>query len=528
MFYLLFLMLTASGDNKFFPVESVEPGLKGYGLTSFYGTRIDTFRVEVIDVLHGVNPGHTIVLAKLDGEIIKHTGVLAGMSGSPVYIDGKLLGAVAYSWTFSKDPICGITPAEEMQDMISTFGSVKGIAPLRSLLAVSGIGINPYVDSIATMFNLEAVPAGRDTGKGSLLPGAPVGIVFVDGDAVIAVMGTLTYTEGKRIFSFGHPALLSGGVELPFATGKVTGLLPSIYSSFKFISPLKVIGTTVWDGGTGVIAEIGRKPQWIEFTIDGGFKKFHYRLADYPTIIPYLTSSLTFSAIPEILGADFEGTVKADLSISMEFGGREEVLKRTYYLAGKGLHRDMTFFASGILRDNLNNQYGGLKIRSINLKLTPGKGVNIFTVKDIIVPSEEYSPDEKFRVKVVLGRYRKPDTTITMVLRSPSIEGEYYVDCLNSADLYRTMKTESFENPENIREYVHVLKGYPSNNILSLVVVSSAQTVSRSGIVLPPSKRVALSSLIENGTRLEEKIEMVLNGEIRGIAKKKIVVKRRK
>ncbi|MCD6399469.1 hypothetical protein J7L85_01625, partial [candidate division WOR-3 bacterium] len=286
----LILSILSIQGTEFLDPERIERGMEGYGLTSFTGSEIDTFNVKILGVLKGVGVGHTIILARLEGGPLKETGVLSGMSGSPVFINGRIIGAVAYAWSFSKEPICGIQPIEEMLKASTVQGvDLKKLVPLKNILSISGVGSSPFLDSLSKRYDMEVIPSGKSKEVVKKLGmGSPCGIVLVDGDANIAVLGTITYINNKTVYAFGHPAFLSGKCSLPFSSAYVTALLPSIYSSFKFLVPSEIIGSVNFDGFSGIRARIGQMPEWTEFKIQIGKIDRKYKLAKANFLYSYL------------------------------------------------------------------------------------------------------------------------------------------------------------------------------------------------------------------------------------------------
>ncbi|HEY6050679.1 MAG TPA: SpoIVB peptidase S55 domain-containing protein, partial [Thermoanaerobaculia bacterium] len=216
-----------------FPVDSVRTGMVGVGLTVFEGTRIDSFPITILGVLKGQRPGATLVLARAQGAYLERTGIIAGMSGSPVYINGRLLGAVAYTWAFSKDPVGGITPIGEMLDLLPTGGTPPSedtegrlgsldaepgnalsdptaARPIATPLVLSGFTSDAiaYLDPWLRERGFVAGPGGGSVpgiSCESLVPGSAVGVQLIRGDWSASAIGTLTYRDGDRVLAFGHP-----------------------------------------------------------------------------------------------------------------------------------------------------------------------------------------------------------------------------------------------------------------------------------------------------------------------------------
>jgi SpoIVB peptidase S55 len=290
IFLSLFLLAGVGGAQNFFPLKDVRPGMRGVGRTVFQGERVEEFQAEILGVLENLGPHQTIVLARLSGGPLAETGVLQGMSGSPVYIDGKLLGAVALGFPFSKEPIAGIQPIESMI-ADATFGGAGSKAILPERLAVStgdladlSIPLSFSGFSAATMaayttrfgnlgFRLQpglaqtAAHSARIPSTNEILPGSMISVGLITGDMNMTADGTVTYVDGKRIYAFGHRFLDAGSVELPFAHSEVIVSIPTLNTSFKLSAPHEWVGAILSDRSTAVAGEIGRSPHTVPLTI---------------------------------------------------------------------------------------------------------------------------------------------------------------------------------------------------------------------------------------------------------------------
>jgi hypothetical protein len=308
----------------FMPLEDVRPGMKGYGMTVFQGSKPERFEVEILGLLNGIpNPKQSIVIARLSGPQAERTSVFAGMSGSPVYIDGKLLGAVAYAFPFAKEPIAGITPIKQMIDIFeqgkeqeprtsqrvsfSTLtgqsaagGSTAGLPAALSAQvgprAATNSAIAPYVGQtiapIATPVTFSGIPQsvvdlfGEDLKRAGIQPiagvgggsslspmmpatsdtlaaGTSVSVQLVRGDFTIDAAGTVTYRDGNRVYAFGHPFLSSGQTSWPMAESSVVTVVPNLNNSFKLSAGGNLVGSISQDRSTGVFGKLGEKPRMI-------------------------------------------------------------------------------------------------------------------------------------------------------------------------------------------------------------------------------------------------------------------------
>jgi hypothetical protein len=336
------------------PVDEVKAGMTGEGFTVFEGTRRDSFKVHVLGVLQNVTgPRRNLVLARLEGGPLATTGVIAGMSGSPVYIGGRLLGAVAFSLgSFSREPIAGITPIAEMIEAteVSTprpptqraaiplpMSHEVMVAALRDALprarpfaeragdvrTVSGSGIDPFALSlrpVATPLSIAGFSGDArellmqvfsDAGfvpvavgamasppapapDEPLLPGDAVGVSLVSGDLALGMTGTITQVDGDRVYAFGHPLLNLGPVRFPMTRSYVHTVLPSLLSSLKIASLGPVVGAIRQDRATAIAGTLGAAPPTVPLRISlesdrGPRHTFSLQVADDQMYTPLLT-----------------------------------------------------------------------------------------------------------------------------------------------------------------------------------------------------------------------------------------------
>lgn len=298
---------TAPSPAAFFPLRDIRAGMRGTGRTVFTGNRIDEFQVEILGVLENFGPKESLILARLSGGPLEHTGVMQGMSGSPVFIDGKLVGAVAMAFPFSKDPIAGIRPIEEMVRATTTAGAAPP-ARNRPLVALADRDLTrglPRPDparpgdarmiDIATPLSFggfsratldafapqlrplgleprQSVTAGAkiEPGMGNpadLKPGSMISVQLVSGDFSVAADGTVTHIEGNRVYAFGHRFLDVGPTALPFARSEVIALIPNINTAFKLSTAREWMGTIFQDRDTAIAGELGRRVPLVPVTI---------------------------------------------------------------------------------------------------------------------------------------------------------------------------------------------------------------------------------------------------------------------
>ncbi len=282
--------------------SEITPGSTGICVTEMDGGERVEIPLTVIGTVGPWTPEGEIVLVRLEDERFRHTGIIAGMSGSPVYVEGRLLGALAFGWSFSKEPIGGVTPFSRMANLADDRGHQTSAGPGRpSLVEMMEAGRDHRLgelltdwllpDSEAALHGLPmavtasgtwspaggdwlaeswrrlgwvSVPGGssQEPSPGSFEPGAMVAGVMVDGDAVLAAGGTVTEVRGDQVWAFGHPFLGGGGFRLPMARARVVTVLPSQASSFKFFTVGEIVGSFVADRSSGIWGKWAKLLPW--------------------------------------------------------------------------------------------------------------------------------------------------------------------------------------------------------------------------------------------------------------------------
>jgi hypothetical protein len=318
--------------TKFFPLSEIHKGLQGVAYTVFEGTKPEPMGVEILGVLHNaLGPRQDMILARLEGTKPEYTGVVAGMSGSPVYIDGRLVGALAYRiGVFSKEPICGITPIGSMMsveeqhrtpatelagsgdtapsepgagEMSSGGASGPLIQPMDTPLVFSGFSpdaLNLWKEHAPAGLVPVGGVGGSESGERQpdpLVPGSAVSAVLVRGDLDIAATCTVTYIDAKKMLACGHPITQFGPVSMPMTKAEVVATLPSPLEAFKIINTTETIGSITEDRESAIMGEFGKPAHMIPVTLrvtrEGAgpgqgkeLEALHFEVIDQPQITP--------------------------------------------------------------------------------------------------------------------------------------------------------------------------------------------------------------------------------------------------
>ncbi len=322
------------------PVSEIHAGMKGEAYTVFQGTKPESMGVEVLGVLKNANgPKGDIILVRLSGEKAEYTGVVAGMSGSPVYLNGKLAGALAFRiGEFSKEPIAGVTPIAEMLEINAMDRNPGGttrnggaavqkptptsgpgvessitkdyanyLKPIEAPLVFSGFS-QETLQRFGPQFAREGIVPVMGVGSVSeskqpepLEPGSAISAILVRGDMDIAATCTVTYMDAQHLLACGHPLLQFGMVDLPMTKAEVLATLPSPLNAFKIVNATEPVGAFIQDRHTGIMGEFGKQPEMIPVTLNihagTANKQFHYEVLNNANLSPVAMMATVFNAL---------------------------------------------------------------------------------------------------------------------------------------------------------------------------------------------------------------------------------------
>lgn len=435
------------------PVSEIKAGMKGVAWTVFEGTQPEPMNLVVLGVLRNANgPKGDMILVRLLGEKPEYTGVVAGMSGSPVYIDGKLVGALAFRiGQMSKEPIAGVTPIADMLEINELDNSVAPAearnhpapdAATSVSTKTSGPGASPQIGSFTNLltpietplvfngFTEDAVKrfAPQFTaagivpvmGAGSvsdakqpepIIPGSAVSAVLVKGDLNIAATCTVTYIDPQRLLACGHPLMQFGSVDMPMTKANVVATLPSPLNAFKIVNTTEEVGAFVQDRHTGILGRFNREPEMIpvQLTIHGGNapKTFHYEVLNNAKLTPVAIMSTVYSALQGLneYGEDLTYKLKGDLDVA---GFPTVNLQNMYAPMDNGVP---TAYAVALgLGDRFSriydNPYAKPKIKAVNLDFDLVRERRFARLESVRTDVTEARPGDEIVVEASLRPYR--------------------------------------------------------------------------------------------------------------------------
>jgi len=444
-----------------FPLEDLRPGMKGTARTVFSGSEAQEFGVEILGVLPGFpGPRQSAIIAKLSGPNVEKTGVFAGMSGSPVYIDGKIVGAIAFSFPFSKEPIAGITPIKQMIDLfdkgsenvkpkeprvvsfsqlagtdwkpnlpkpavssVSLLAPVSAGSPLMPLLGQQMTPIaTPLVFSGISQESLSAfapqlvasgllpvsgvggsatiTPLGEVNGN-TFPPGSSISVQLVRGDYSLAAAGTVTMRDGDRIYAFGHPFLSLGASDMPMTEASVVTVISNMNNSFKLAVPGHMVGAISQDRASGIFGLLRQAPKMIPVKVNLHTSRdrketYSYEIANDSFLTPLLLNITLFNTITSSERALGDSTIAVKGEIKVK--GQETIqIDRRFSAANSALIAAGSI--AGPVSSLLTSGFDDVQLDGITLDISSTETKYAGTLERITLDRTEVQRGEKVEVQ---------------------------------------------------------------------------------------------------------------------------------
>jgi len=553
--FLLLALALASGPARpdpprnICPLSEVRAGQRAVAKSVFRGTKIESFHVEIIGVIPKFDGTRSVILGRiLDGPVVERkSGVVGGMSGSPVYIDGRLAGAIAYAWPWSKEPIAGIQPIEDMlealpewplrpQDTSAASGSpaapmrldgsvigrvrispdvsadpdppgVMTLVPLGGLVQASGFsarGLDRLSDELRPYgLRVQAGAAGAELQlRPPILPGAALGARLIGGDFDVTALGTLTMVEGDRILAFGHPLFQRGSLDLPMTGGYVYDIMPSLLISNKVMSPTQVIGRVYSDQRSAIAGAIGGTADLMPVTIEveeaerAVSRPFEIEVARLRELTPGLVASSVLAAIDEARGRVARGTARVVIEVEAE--GRTLVREDSEYhpvdAAAAALSAVLTPLAVFT-----ENEFRRMDIDRVRVKVSIDERRKTASIERVTVDRSQVEAGDEVTFNVTIRPYGEDPKEIPLKLALPPDLPQGQVRIVvtggKDADQARNSIGAPRPNPVNLDQLVERYLSRDANSDLVLQAALPRAGVSLLGQELPDLPRSALDAL---------------------------------
>jgi len=445
--------------KKFMHVSELRPGMRGYALSVFKGTKIEKFGIEILGVVAKFNEGKDYIMFRATSgpPVTRGLGIAEGMSGSPIYINGRLVGAISLGQQFGKDPVGFATPIEDMFDAwspdlpariptvsaapvaatkLDSAGAQIDAANFQDEMPLSVSGMNAQslsrLSTALAPFHFHVMAGG---GMGSdvdtnplaknptLVPGSAVGVALVQGDFDANATGTVTYRDGNRLLLFGHPFQNLGPIDAALTTAYVVDIYPSYQTSFKLGSPIKTVGRIFQDRPFSVGGIIGPMPQMIPMTIavnDESIhrnKVFHVRVINHPLLTGRFIPAIAGAAIAQIHGDPGDSMATVSMDVDAEEIGH---VKRTNtYYDPLAIDQAATGDLSSLMGLLSSNPFYPLAVKSVKMTVTIQDKHDTAEIDHLFVNQSKFAPGDTVSVGVVLKPYKQPLYTQFVSVKIP-------------------------------------------------------------------------------------------------------------
>lgn len=449
------------------PLSEVRPGMRGHGLTVFRGTTPERFDVEVVGTLRQFLPRQDLILIRMDHPLLEHSGTVGGMSGSPIYIDGRLIGALAYGWLFALDPIAGVTPIEAMLGELDRplrpmpgvgaplsrrpraaraplaqtstywrhFARSEGPTPAATPLLLGGFSarVRQMVGELLGDFGLFPVEAGGgggelgQAGPRPFVPGGAIGVQLVRGDLSATGIGTVTTTRGDRVLAFGHPMFGHGQQHYPVTTARIVTILASRRRSFKFGEPLAEAGALIQDRQPCIIADTSRRGPMTKLVVQARSAgtsrrdRWQMEVVRERFLLPAFTATSIASALERFASDRTDLTLRARGTIRL--AGRPPLTFEDQAFTSRGVQDRSALMGLRPIRalsTLLGNPFEPVQVEQIDLDVSLDFGRDEVEIIGAYVASEHPRAGRSLPIHVVLRPFEGPEEVRTVRLELPA------------------------------------------------------------------------------------------------------------
>lgn len=416
------------------PIKDLQPGMQGVGKTVIQGDTIEEFNVEILGVSGTETSGYSIFV-RLYGPLIEKTGGVAqGMSGSPVYVDGRLVGAVAFGKTFNDPHYCFLTPIGNMLQLIDE-PAVKPHNWLPKGTSLMAGGFTPlgleYLQEKLTPLGLDAMGAGSAGGVGSskaLEPGSAVGAAIMQGDLTLGALGTVTWTDAQgKILAFGHPFMQRGNSNFFMNKAWVLGCIPNMQSSYKVGNIGEAIGTFTQDRASGIGGAVGKLPETIPVHVTcsdltrGLNNSTRVQIIDDEQLVPAIVDAAVINSISKTVDRNGGGTAKMHFTVTgVDSNGKQLKLDReNMYYSNQGLLKNVNLELVEAVNTLMQNKLDKVNIYGISVEAEVSEEVQVAEITNAVVKERKVKAGAKVPVSVIMKPYRGKEFTETVYFAVP-------------------------------------------------------------------------------------------------------------
>ena len=536
---------------KYISIDEIQPGMEAYCLTCYRGTEIEKFDLDVLSVVRNVQPGRDAILVQGTDQRLIETGPVLGCSGSPVYIDGRLAGALAFTWTFSKDPVYGVTPIGEMLvvgqggDIGSSEQSVgqrgygfnfsrpidfaevdrqitatrlsgpsglTGAVTLPCPLIISGLSpkVCEQLRRSVEPFGLTVVSgigdaSGSEDADAQLVPGAALLVPLVAGDMTMTALGTVTEVTGGKVYGFGHSFLGYGRVDLPMATGQVHAVVSKLDVSFKLASTLEIVGALTIDESAAVCGQIGAEARMIPVTVrvdrynDTEPRVYNCQVAYNQSLTPGLLRAVVSGAALYLGDFPLDHTIEYEVAIGLEDA---EPIHFENVSTELGL-AEMIAESIGSVVLLMNNPYGKVAISSIDFDVHIVPKNIVSHIWSVDLSDSKVKAGQEIKIGVIVESFLAGKKKYDFSVKIPDelAPGRYDLTICGSSEYERFLRKAVpyrfvAQDMPSLLEALNNALGVPRDKLYCLLVLpAGGVTVERAELPdLPATKVLVLQS----------------------------------
>jgi len=492
-------------------LSEIKPDMTGEGKTIFKGSKIETFQFKVLGILENFAPSKNLIFVEMESPQLAESGVIQGMSGSPLYINNKVIGAVAYSFSFSKKPIAGVTPIEdiiqvagynasgprvEISDIKIDFTQENmrdisrrlreelsarlNYAPQSTLVPIKLIGSSRGFKPEALSLLAPVFTSAQDlTMPGEITrqkfapdqftvsPADAVSVPLVRGDYEYSVSGTVTHVDGKNIYLFGHPFYNLGRVDFPLHKAEILTVIPSLDTSFKLAVTRQMVGAVVQDRFSGVLAEMGKTPNMIplKMFLKNRNRSINLELVNHPLLTPVLT----YISLLNVFQSEFQQygfqTLAVNGKIFIE--GEENIVLEDLF-AGATAFDDFANLLTAVNYFLITNKERPVKIQKIDFNIETSESVKRAELENVLLSKTAYAPGELIDVHLSFKTEQGSSFEEKTQIKAPNLKpgSSFYLLVADAAEIIefdsKMIKTDYF--PTRLSALIRAINNLRKNN----------------------------------------------------------------
>ena len=464
---IVFIFFSSNGHTyETISVSEIKPGMKGYGLTVFQGTEPERFEVEVISIVPNFLLKQDVILIRCKHPVTDNAGVIGGMSGSPIFIEGRLAGALAYGWQFNKEPMAGVTPIANMlavlkrkprsdtnflrrrpmllgntaqaktpappkDSFFSRFSTnTEGIVPARTPLSLGGFSqsAQKLLGGVLETFGFEPMMGGGTAsephGPSTFQNGSAIGVQLIRGDMSATAIGTVTLVDGKNVLAFGHPMFNLGEGYFPVTTAEIHTVIASLARSNKLGSPLRTVGSLVQDRTACIAARTDKTAETVPVNIvvsdprAGRTDRYRAEVISHRLLTPRFMQTVLANVIDD--AASDVADVTAEMSGTVKLSGRPPITVQDSGASRLGAAGIAPYFRPVVLVGAvMDNPFEEIAVESVDLKINLRYGLEAALVTGAYITAENPHPGDTVNVYVRLMKYGDKEQLITVPVTVP-------------------------------------------------------------------------------------------------------------